>query len=114
MQNKPPRTPSDSLKESQGRLAWETLHTFSMDAWDASEAKHWFKHVWKPMIPNFASCKCREHFEGVLKSLPPCFLTLEDFRKWGWRAHNRVNSKLGKPTFTWADYQSTYKISPDP
>lgn len=109
MTNESPERPSNASKEEIGRIAWDALHTFSMDVWDAPEARRWFKHDWTPMIPNFASCKCRENFELVKKSLPPCFLSQRDFDKWGWRAHNRVNSKLGKPTFTWDEFQAKYK-----
>lgn len=60
------------------------------------------------MIPSYSDCRCRENFEKIEKRHPPDFTSEDRFRKWGWKVHNLVNSKLNKPQFSWEKFIELY------
>lgn len=98
-------------KEEQGRKCWKSLHTYAQNGvWDPKGARRWLFREWLPTVPQTASCRCQDNFELILKSLPPVFDTEVDFKRWTWRVHNRVNSKLGKKTFTREQYKEAYGV----
>lgn len=91
-----------------GPTAWRALHMYAVRHYDSS-VEDWFQ-AWKETIPDYG-CNCRSGFEKVLVELPPVYRPQEAFIRWTWRVHNRVNSKLKKPTFTWEEFVRMYEGS---
>jgi len=77
--------------ELRGPALWAELHTKR----DANAA-------WLASFSDGLPCgRCKEHWREILKDMPPVFG--EGWFEWTWRAHNAVNSILGKPMFTLAE-----------
>lgn len=43
------------------------------------------------------SCTCRDDFDAYLAANPPDTSSTDAMFAWGWRFHQHVNAKLGKP-----------------
>jgi hypothetical protein len=58
---------------------------------------------------------CRSHFREVLTGAPiDSFLdNRTSLTEWVWKAHNSVNTKLGKPTITLAAFYDRYRQMAD-
>lgn len=48
---------------------------------------------------------CRDNYYRHKAALPP---RLDDWHRWTWELHNLVNSEIGKPAFSWEDYEKRY------
>lgn len=89
-----PVTPE--LIAERGRAAWTVLHTEGVGkdaAWLAA---------WEKSIP----CgRCQVKYRELVKANPPTFpLTA----RWTWELHEGVNRDLGKPEFSWREYELRY------
>lgn len=96
------------LMTLRGPALWEQLHTWAMKL-DAGKPTAWLNNFYAK-IP----CgDCRQHFDAVVKALPPDFSSTEAMfaRTVDW--HNAVNARLGKPTFTVAEARLRW-VSPLP
>lgn len=52
------------------------------------------------LLPRIYPCPdCRSHMAKMFQELPPRLENREDFIQWICEAHNKVNERLGKPTF---------------
>lgn len=78
-------------REEWGPALWRELHT-KTDA-DAAYVKS---------VTRRLPCgECRRGWSWFVKEYPPVFG--DGWWEWTWRAHNYVNTKLGKPTMTLDD-----------
>ncbi len=58
---------------------------------------------------------CREHYREILAAMP-VDSWLDDRKsltEWVWTLHNRVNTRLGKPEITQAEFMERYKEMAD-
>ncbi len=81
------------------RRIWKELHL------QTAPTKEWFEG-WMARIPN-AGCDCLKWLKDYLASDEGA----PDYANWrvfGWRLHNAVNKKLGKPFFTWEEFSRLY------
>jgi len=72
------------------REHWKKLHTnrFTPEQLE----------VWIQGIPGCSSCQ--RDFRKLIKEMPPRF---DDWHRWTFEIHNAVNTKIGKPEFTWLE-----------
>ena len=87
-----------------GPELWARLHEASIKLKDPEDRKV-FLMSWLESIPS-EGCPCKRRFINIMKELPPDYVS---FVTWAWRVHNRVNSKLGKPTFTWRQFVQKWR-----
>ena len=78
---------------------WKELHVKALNNKGENENK--YLAGFSSRIPRYTKgCKCKEHWTNWIKSNPPTYGTNGEFFEWTVRAHNEVNRKLGKPTYT--------------
>lgn len=86
---------------------------------DAADPKVWGPRKWRELheseppanvavwvakfIAGLACPDCQAHFAEVVEKLPPDATSAEAWRRWGVRAHNAVNARLGKPVLDEAE-----------
>lgn len=91
----------------EGPALWTELHTTAVRAcsedWSNrridSFLDEWLAKVRAATVGT--SCNCVGHFEAIMEAIP---ILYESFATWTWKVHNRVNSRLGKSTFTWRQF----------
>lgn len=105
-----------------GPAFWGILHTLAQNAGraagntvlQADERKHWAA-IFVELSDALPCDECREHYKTLLSSISvPSLKTMSyaefaSFIKttwWSW--HNTVNERLSKPTFPYADLDTTY------
>lgn len=83
------------------RNHWRKLHTtrFTPEEFE----------LWIQGIPGCSSCQ--RDFRRLIETNPPRF---DDWWRWTWEIHNLVNTKLGKPEFTWQESCQLYGWDPLP
>ncbi len=74
---------------------WHQLHT---EVRTAEQFTNWVTRV-----PSFG-CGCASWLKDYLAKNPPH----DDLRRYGWELHCAVNQKLGKPEFSWAEFETKY------
>ena len=74
---------------------WNELHS---DVRTAEQFADWVKRV-----PSFG-CSCSSWLKDYLAKNPPH----GDLRRYGFFLHRAVSEKLGKPEFTWAEFETKY------
>lgn len=80
-----------------GNKAWAALHSYRQNGqWCMFRAATWYG-CWKKTIPNTYGCACKKHWAELEEKHPPPFESERKLWLWGWRMHNRVNERLGKP-----------------
>ncbi len=95
-----------------GPGAWNTLHSFAhkaSESLDTDEREEWrlFLYLFSKRLP----CpKCRTHFKQYLDAnvTTDTFATREGLVRFLHDAHNDVNTRLGKPTWTYEDHRRLY------
>ncbi|CEH19578.1 thiol oxidase [Ceraceosorus bombacis] len=101
---------NESAKAELGRATWKFLHTMTLrfpDEPSASdrEALLSFFHLFSRLYP----CgECAEHFQQLLRDLPPQTSSRLAAAGWLCAAHNRVNARLGKAEFPCDKLDETY------
>lgn len=101
--------------EEYGGYLWVTLHRVAR--WmgpkptpDQLRAAKDLAYSYLYLIP---CTTCAEDWRAILeKELPPVFTTGEEFWRWTVDAHNLVNRKLGKPTYTYE--QAAFMLDNNP
>ncbi|EJW04303.1 hypothetical protein EDEG_01427 [Edhazardia aedis USNM 41457] len=89
------------IRENLGRSTWTLLHTLGAVYPGIPSANHkkdvlMFIHLLSKLYP----CgDCAEHFQELLKNLPPKVDNHDEFALWLCTAHNTVNKRLGKAIF---------------
>jgi hypothetical protein len=75
---------------------WSVLHTYS--------AENTYNKVWLDKFISFIPCHmCREEFEKIEKPNDS-----ESFFQWAYKAHDKVNKKLGKKSPSLVDVFAFY------
>lgn len=103
-----PGTPPKSEMDVRlwGPSAWTTLHTFSFRVAGADDgALHWerFLRAYVGLLP----CpNCASHMRDYMALRPA---THSNAPEWGWRLHNDVNRRLGKPAMPLGDFRQKYE-----
>ncbi len=92
------------------RQAWAKLHQFPVDNYDRWRPEGGQAEVIALLnaASEFNGCSCKDNFTKIMNNIPPNVLTAKSFAETGWKWHNAVNRKLGKPVFSWAEYEALY------
>ena len=78
---------------------WRELHKRALANKGQNES-HFLKDF-SNKIPRYTSgCKCKEHWTNWTKNNPPIYGSKGEFFAWTVAAHNSVNQRLGKPSYT--------------
>lgn len=86
----PPR--SSSWVDGQGERLWAELHQHQSPTTD-----------WLASYGNRIPCgPCKSHWVELVRDHPATFSPLRAWRAWTVEAHNRVNMRIGKPAFSFA------------
>ena len=98
-----------------GPCAWNTLHAFAHRSPLSFEGDE--DEEWKTFLTQFATSlpcpRCKEHFMSFLESHKTRrFRGRQDLVSFLNDAHNDVNTRLGKRTFTLEEHISAYSIAP--
>jgi len=84
-----------------GRASWKLLH--SMAAWypdkPTMEQKHKITNFFTALAEFYPCTWCADDFQANIKKTPIQAESREELCLWLCDQHNRVNQKLGKPTF---------------
>lgn len=80
------------------RDLWQELHT-------QTKTKEQFE-AWVKKVPNFG-CGCANWLADYIAKTPP---PNSDLAEYGFELHNAVNTKLGKPLFSWLEFAIKCRI----
>ncbi len=99
--------------EVWGPIFWSTFHLVSMAYPDTPTypEKRAAKEFFNSMTHLLPCPVCREHYREILAAMP-VDSWLDDRKsltEWVWTLHNRVNTRLGKPEITQAEFMERYK-----
>ena len=86
---------SPSLAEL-GRSHWLRFHR---GAKTPSELEDWEKNI------AVFGCDCGTKYAKLKEANP---VRWNDLDRWKWEIHNSVNLNLGKPEFSWAEFEEKY------
>ena len=96
------KLPCPLESEALGRSTWGFLHSMAANfpekpsSSDQGRAKQFVE-----TMAMYYPCKhCAQDFQEDIVANPPNVSTRKDFAVWMCNAHNRVNTKLGKPVFS--------------
>lgn len=98
-----------TLRAELGRATWRFLHTMTLRYPDhptpsQRETLTTFFHTFSLLYP----CgECANHFQALLKEMPPQTSSRLAAAGWLCAAHNKVNERLGKPEFDCAKLDDT-------
>lgn len=93
-----------------GPAAWKFLHAITFAYPEApslaeqSAASSLFEAL-RPLLPCAA---CRAHYDAEVAAHPPDTRSRTTLSAWLVDLHNRVNARLGKPRFAYADAAAAY------
>ena len=86
---------------------WKQLHTHALKNTGKDETTFLVNFSMK--IPRFTTgCKCKEHWAKWVKANPPKYGPNGEFFEWSVSAHNEINKRLGKPTYTVEEARKFY------
>ena len=86
---------------------WKELHLRALNFTGDNDME--FLLTFAKKIPRFTSgCACKEHWAGVVKTNPPKFGPNGEYFAWTVSAHNQVNQRLNKPTYTVEEAKKLY------
>lgn len=96
--------------ELWGPIYWDMFHavTFLYPYLPSTTLQQFFMKDFTNIIP----CpECKTHYHAMIQE-DPCpigpHISKEDWFNWGFRIHNKVNAKLGKPTPSHSTLSSMY------
>jgi hypothetical protein len=101
---------NETAKAELGRATWRFLHTMTLrfpekPTQSDRDTLLRFMHDFSRLYP----CgECAEHFQALLKELPPQTSSRMASALWLCSAHNKVNERLGKPIFPCDKLDETY------
>jgi hypothetical protein len=98
--------------EIWGPIFWATLHITSLaypDTPTYSEKKA-AKEFFNSLVFLLPCPVCREHFKEVIQAAPveSWLDSRQSLMEWVWQIHNAVNTRLGKPAITMAEFLKRY------
>lgn len=86
---------------------WKELHLRALNFNGKDDVE--FLKGFARRIPRFTTgCSCKEHWKLFVQTNPPKFGP-EEYFNWTVDAHNFINQKVGKPTFTKEQAREYYK-----
>ena len=98
------------MSSEWGPAAWKFLHIVSFSYPDnpsVQETRDAEALFWS--LKNLLPCQaCREHYESELELHPPDTRSRLTLSSWLVDVHNRVNQRLQKPLFSYADAEKIY------
>ncbi|KAG2495687.1 hypothetical protein HYH03_006287 [Edaphochlamys debaryana] len=94
-------TAAATAKAEVGRATWTLLHTLAAQfPQKPSRQQQKDARTLVDVLTRIYPCgDCARHFAELVKREPPVVTSGPEFRRWLCSVHNRVNSRLGKPTF---------------
>lgn len=103
--------------EVWGPIFWATMHIISLGYPDEPSyaEKRAAKEFYMGMQHLLPCPTCREHFKGVLQGLPieSWLDNRTSLTEWVWMAHNEVNRRLERPTYTKDEFFAAYGAMAD-
>lgn len=101
----PQLPPAKNVMEQVGPPIWKDLHTFAKK-WEGDvEEQNKFLDKIRGRIPCGV---CKQFWINELKTNPAPTSSTEDFFKWTFEVHNKVNVKLEKPELTLEEASALY------
>ena len=101
---------NQTAKELLGKSSWHLLHTMSVK-YPLNPTK-FEKETMKSFINSFSllyPCgSCAQHFQEIIKKMPPKVDDRSSLVEWMCNVHNIVNQKLLKPIFNCSLVQEFY------
>lgn len=89
-------TPDELEKSHWGPILWKEFHSRT----EQYEGDPDTEHRWLKIFASWLPCgECRQHFQSILRMMPPDLSSKKSYVAWGVKVHNKVNQKLGKPPF---------------
>ena len=86
---------------------WKELHVKGLK--NKGENEKTFLATFASRIPRFTTgCKCREFWSNWIRVHPPTYGEKGEFFEWTVKAHNAVNTKLGKTTISVEEAKKLY------
>lgn len=88
-------------RQELGRGTWSLLHIMA-STYPANPSPQTIQEhkIFFQLLPRIYPCPdCRQHMSKMFHELPPRLNSHDEFVQWICEAHNRVNIRLGKPTF---------------
>jgi hypothetical protein len=99
-----PMKPVEFTPKFYGPIIWRFLN-FAAVRFNPE----FFNRLCDALVAMIDCPECRDEWREILASEPPASLTTShDACKWVLRQHNRVNAKLGKRTYTYAEAVAQY------
>ncbi|KAG1781990.1 ERV/ALR sulfhydryl oxidase domain-containing protein [Suillus placidus] len=101
---------NETAKAELGRATWKLLHTMTLryperPTQDERDALNSYLHLTSRLYP----CgECASEFQELLKKFPPQTGSRLAASLWLCSVHNKVNERLGKPSFDCAHLDETY------
>jgi len=97
-------TTASSAPVTDTASLWKELHlralNYEPDGGTKSSDASWLL-TWSRKIPRFTKgCRCNEHWQKWYSSNRPDYSSREAYFAWTVKAHNNVNERLKKPTWT--------------
>ena len=84
---------------------WKELHVRALNFKGEDDSPYLIS--FRSRIPRFTTgCSCKEFWIVWIRQNPPTF---DKYFEWTVKAHNAVNAKLGKPTYTVEEAREFYK-----
>lgn len=96
------RAPTAPGKVQDTASLWKALHlrALNYDATKSTSDQMWILS-WSRKIPRFTKgCACNEHWQKWYSQNLPDYSSSDAYFAWTVKAHNAVNERLRKPTFT--------------
>jgi hypothetical protein len=88
-------------KSSDTASLWKELHLRALTYDNAGHSDASWILAWSRKIPRFTKgCACNEHWQKWYGQNLPDYTSQESYFAWTVRAHNAVNERINKPTFT--------------
>ena len=86
---------------------WTELHTRALSYHGGNDID--YLRDFAKRIPSFRpGCQCKEDWVKIVRANPPKFGTNGEYFEWSVKCHNKVNEKLGKPTYTVEEAKAFY------
>jgi len=97
-------------KNQWGPRGWAWLHNTSTkypDSPQPHEAQFTFRRIWG-FLTSLPCIECREHAIAYATEHPLNMTSSHTLQIWSWNFHNSVNTRIGKPVMSLAEYRKVY------
>ncbi len=93
------------MKEEEGRRLWAELHAKPLEyaGWlspkDQTDIEIWLERFSERVAAAEGGCACGSEWRVMLLGIPPDLRSAGTFYLWTCQMHDRVNQRLGKPSW---------------